>query len=106
QLMLTTEVENYPGHKNGILGPELMTTMREQAERFGAEIMDHNALRVDFNQRPFKVWGGHHIHGPSTDHVHVAHEHDGKKTHHESAEEALHEDVDLAEAVLITTGAE
>src|SRR3989344_3707650 len=55
QLMLTTEVENYPGFKDGIMGLKLMEEMRRQAEKFGAEIIDKNAEKVDFSQRPFKI---------------------------------------------------
>lgn len=56
QLMLTTGVENYPGFKEGIQGPELMSRMRKQAESFGTEILDKNVSKVDFSQKPFKVW--------------------------------------------------
>ncbi|CUR51521.1 Thioredoxin reductase [Nitrosotalea devaniterrae] len=55
QLMLTTEVENFPGFANGIMGPELMTTMRQQAERMGTTIIDDEVVNVDFKHRPFKI---------------------------------------------------
>jgi len=58
QLMLTTEVENFPGFKDGILGPDLMDNMRLQAERFGAEMLFEDASSVDFSTKPFKVEAG------------------------------------------------
>ena len=56
QLMLTSDVENYPGYPKGIGGPEMMMELREQAERFGLEVQDRNIDRVDLSQRPFKVY--------------------------------------------------
>jgi thioredoxin reductase (NADPH) len=56
QLMLTTEVENFPGFPKGIQGPELMQLMREQAERFGAKLEMLDVTKVDFSVRPFKIW--------------------------------------------------
>ena len=55
QLMLTTLVENWPGHRDGIMGPELMGEMRAQAERFGAEIVRSHVTAVDLQSKPFKV---------------------------------------------------
>src|SRR4030042_5921329 len=55
QLMLTTAVENYPGFPEGILGSDLMKKFKEQAERFGAKILDVNVKSVDFSKCPFTV---------------------------------------------------
>jgi thioredoxin reductase (NADPH) len=55
QLVNTTEVENYPGFENGIMGPDLMVIMRKQTQRMGAAIIDDEVVNVDFRQRPFKI---------------------------------------------------
>jgi thioredoxin reductase (NADPH) len=56
QLMVTSDVENYPGYPDGIMGPEMMAEFRRQAEKFGAEFVTDDVTRVDFSQRPFRVW--------------------------------------------------
>ncbi len=58
QLMTTTEVENWPGFEHGINGPELMTVIKKQAERFGTRFLSRNVTKVDFSSRPFKMWVG------------------------------------------------
>jgi thioredoxin reductase (NADPH) len=58
QLMITSDVENYPGFPHGIMGPELMQLFRDQAERFETTILDRDVTKVDFKQRPFKLWVG------------------------------------------------
>jgi len=58
QLMITSDVENYPGYPDGILGPQMMQEFRRQAERFGAEFVADDVTRVDFSERPFRVWVG------------------------------------------------
>jgi thioredoxin reductase (NADPH) len=58
QLMITSDVENYPGYPEGIIGPEMMQDFRKQAARFGAEFITDDATRVDFSERPFRVWVG------------------------------------------------
>jgi thioredoxin reductase (NADPH) len=58
QLMITSDVENYPGYADGILGPEMMADFRRQAERFGADFVTDDVTRVDFSERPFRVWVG------------------------------------------------
>jgi thioredoxin reductase (NADPH) len=70
QLTITTEVENYPGFSKGIMGPELMDTFREQAQRFGAASIYKNITKVDFSTRPFKLWADEEIY--TTDAVIVA----------------------------------
>jgi thioredoxin reductase (NADPH) len=56
--MLTTEVENFPGWPDGIMGPELMMRMREQAMRFGTEVLTAKVSKVDLSERPFRIWVG------------------------------------------------
>ena len=55
QLMLTSDVENYPGFEEGILGPEMMEKFEAQARRFGTEVIPEDVISIDFNKRPFKV---------------------------------------------------
>jgi thioredoxin reductase (NADPH) len=56
QLMITSDVENYPGYPDGIMGPEMMAEFRRQAERFGTDFVTDDVTRVDFSERPFRVW--------------------------------------------------
>src|SRR5918999_33214 len=56
QLMLTSDVENYPGYRDGVMGPEMMDDFEAQAARFGAEMRPENIERVDLSERPFKLW--------------------------------------------------
>ena len=58
QLMITSDVENYPGYADGIMGPEMMSDFRRQAERFGAQYLTDDVTRVDFSEQPFSVWVG------------------------------------------------
>lgn len=62
QLMITTEVENFPGFEHGITGPELIAVQRKQAERFGTRFITRNVTKVDFSSRPFKVFVGDKLH--------------------------------------------
>ncbi len=66
QLMITSDVENYPGYVEGVLGPEMMKDFRRQAERFGAESITDDVTRVDFSERPFRVWVGDEEHRADT----------------------------------------
>ena len=58
QLMITSDVENYPGYPDGIMGPAMMQDFRRQSERFGAEFLTDDVTRVDFSEHPFRVWVG------------------------------------------------
>ena len=58
QLMITTDVENFPGFPDGVMGPDLMDQIRKQAERFGTRIVSSDVSKVDFSRRPHKVWVG------------------------------------------------
>src|SRR5215207_7442288 len=58
QLMITSDVENYPGYSDGVMGPEMMQDFRRQAERFGAEFVTDDVTKVDFSERPLRVWVG------------------------------------------------
>ncbi len=62
QLMITSDVENYPGYPEGVLGPVMMQEFRTQAERFGAEFLTDDVTRVDFSERPFRIYVGDEEH--------------------------------------------
>jgi thioredoxin reductase (NADPH) len=66
QLMITSDVENYPGYPDGVMGPEMMQEFRRQAERFGAEFVTDDVTKVDFSERPFRVWVGDDEHQAQT----------------------------------------
>lgn len=66
QLMITTDVENYPGFPDGIMGPEMMELFRKQAERFGTQVKEEMITKVDLSQRPFKVWAGETLYEAKT----------------------------------------
>src|SRR5436305_6269108 len=55
QLMITSDVENYPGYPDGVMGPSMMSDFRRQAERFGAEFLTDDVTKVDFTEQPFRV---------------------------------------------------
>ena len=62
QLMITSDVENYPGYADGVMGPEMMADFRRQAERFGAEFITDDVTKVDFSEQPLRVWVGNDEH--------------------------------------------
>lgn len=66
QLMITTDVENFPGFPEGVMGPEMMELFKKQAVRFGTDVQNKMVTRVDLSQRPFKVWTGEEMHECNT----------------------------------------
>jgi thioredoxin reductase (NADPH) len=66
QLMTTSDVENYPGYPEGVMGPQMMQDFRTQAARFGAEFVSDDVTRVDLSERPFRVWNGDTEHRAET----------------------------------------
>ncbi len=66
QLMITTDVENYPGFEHGVTGPDLISVMRKQAEKFGTRFITRNVTKVDFSAWPFKVWIRDNLHEAKT----------------------------------------
>ena len=56
QLMITSDVENYPGYPEGVMGPDIMADFRRQAERFGTEFVTDDVTRIELGERPFRVW--------------------------------------------------
>jgi thioredoxin reductase (NADPH) len=66
QLMITSDVENYPGYPDGVIGPTMMADFRRQAERFGAEFVTDDVTKVDFSERPFRVYVGSDEHKADT----------------------------------------
>ena len=64
QLMTTTDVDNWPADARGVQGPELMARMRDQAERFGARLVDADVDRVDLHGPPFQLWAGARLWSP------------------------------------------
>ncbi|MDK3158725.1 FAD-dependent oxidoreductase [Kamptonema cortianum] len=61
QLMITTDVENYPGFPDGVLGPDMMSLFRKQAERFGTRVIEKVVTKVDTSARPYKVYAGDEV---------------------------------------------
>ncbi len=66
QLTITTDVENFPGFPQGIMGPELMDQIREQAKRFGAECEFKHVTKIDFSSRPYQIWIGDDLYSAET----------------------------------------
>jgi len=66
QLTITTDVENYPGFPDGVMGPDMMELFKKQAERFGTTIIQQQVSKVDFSERPFKVWADDHLYFAKT----------------------------------------
>jgi thioredoxin reductase (NADPH) len=101
QLMWTSEVENFPGFTDGIRGPELMSTMRQQAERFGTEVIEQYVTAVDLSARPFKIW----TNAPTSGSADIVEKGGGEALTAAIAEVKQAEPSHLAETIIISTGA-
>lgn len=101
QLMYTSDLENFPGFPDGVIGPKFMFGLRQQAEKFGAKLMDTHVTAIDFSQRPFKIW----TKTPEGVDFEVLKRADAKKIAAISAEVKKTEPDCVADAVVVATGA-